>query len=263
MRALLATDGDPPAAAALTLLERLGDRDVLELSVVCVATFDLALEAAGAVGRYSPEEARRLAADVAGQAAERLREAGYRAEPVPAEGHPTVEILRHLEEGGADLAVVGGGKRTWLNQLLLGSVSTAVLQSSPCPVLVVREVRPEEGTARVLVGADGSDDAVRAAGTFAELADPTRCSVRILTVGAGAEAGHADRPAELLEEAGWTPERSVEAGHAAEVLLGYLERSDPDLVVAGARGAGTIRRTPLGSVTDKLMRQARATLVGR
>jgi nucleotide-binding universal stress UspA family protein len=235
VRALVATDGDAPASAALTLLERLGDRDELELSVMCVATFDLALEAASEVGRYSPEEARSLAADMAERATAGLREAGFRAEPVPAEGHPTVEILRHLEEGGADVAVVGGGKRTWLNQLLLGSVSTAVLQSSPCPVLVVREVRREAGTARVLVGADGSD----------------------------AEAGHADRPAELLERAGWNPERSVEAGHAAEVLLRHLERSDPDLVVAGARGAGTVRRTPLGSVTDKLVHLARATLVGR
>ncbi|HEX6330454.1 MAG TPA: universal stress protein [Actinomycetota bacterium] len=262
-RALVATDGDPPARAAITLLERLGDRAELELSVLCVASFDLAVETGVDVGRYSPEGARRLAGDVAGRGAARLRKAGFHAEPEAVEGHPTVEILRRMEDGRFDLVIMGGGKRTWLDRLLLGSVSTAVLQSSPRPVLVTRAVRDEVAQARVLVGADGSGDAARAAETFARLADPARSSVEVLTAGASDEAGHGDRPAELLRAAGWDPQTSVVQGHAAEVFLGRLASSDPDLVVAGARGAGTHRPTALGSVTDKLIREARATLVGR
>jgi nucleotide-binding universal stress UspA family protein len=183
MRALVATDGEAPAGAALTLLERLGDRSRLEVAVLCVATFDLALEAAGEVGHYAPDEARRVAGEVAGRGAGRLRAAGFVAEPLVADGDPTVEILRRLEEEGFDLAVMGGGKRRLLDQLLLGSVSTAILSSSPRPVLVVRRVRENDRVVRVLVGADGSDDAVRATRTFADLADPARSSAEVLTIG--------------------------------------------------------------------------------
>ncbi|HSJ50339.1 MAG TPA: universal stress protein [Actinomycetota bacterium] len=263
-RALVATDGDPPAQAALTLLERLGNRAELDLTVLCVATFDLALDAAGEIGHYSADAALGIAHDLAEREANRLRGAGFRAQPEVVQGHATVEILRRLEDDSADLVVLGGGKRTWLNQLLLGSVSTAVLQSSPCPVLVVREARAGGGEApRVLVGADGSDDAVRAAETFVRLADPQRCDVEVLTVGPAADAGRAERVVALLRESGWSPQTSVEPGHAAVVLLGRVGSTDPDLTVAGARGAGTVRQTPVGSVTDKLMRHARATLVGR
>jgi len=47
------------------------------------------------------------------------------------------------------------------------------------------------------------------------------------------------------------------------VLLEGAERREADLVVVGARGLGRFRAKMLGSVSDRLIRHAPATLVGR
>lgn len=275
MKILFATDGSAAAQAAATLLDRLGDRTKVLVDVLSVASFDLALSEAEARGGYSAEAARTRAADIAGRAADRLAGAGFDAGPRVAEGHPALEILRAIEEDGCDLALVGAGGRTWLGQLLLGSVSTAILQSAASAVLVVREVRETPGRRRALVGADGSEGAEHATRCLIELADPARCSALVISV-AGPESepapgtftqdaaiGHGDRLMSMLEAAGFEAERRVAEGHASQVLLEEADRGGHDLVVVGSRGGGPVRRTPLGSVSDKLVRLTRATLVGR
>jgi nucleotide-binding universal stress UspA family protein len=54
------------------------------------------------------------------------------------EGVVVDEILAHLERHPADLLVVGSRGLSTARRLLLGSVSTALVNHAPCPVLVVR-----------------------------------------------------------------------------------------------------------------------------
>ena len=54
------------------------------------------------------------------------------------EGVVVDEILTHLEEHPTDLFVIGSRGLSTAKRLLLGSVSTAVVNHAPCPVLVVR-----------------------------------------------------------------------------------------------------------------------------
>ncbi|MGI0128649.1 MAG: universal stress protein [Thermoplasmata archaeon] len=56
------------------------------------------------------------------------------------EGVVVDEILTHLEQHPADLLVIGSRGLSTAKRLLLGSVSTAVVNHAPCPVLVVRPV---------------------------------------------------------------------------------------------------------------------------
>jgi nucleotide-binding universal stress UspA family protein len=276
VRVLFATDGGQAAATAARLLERLGDRARVRIVALSVASFDLALAEAEARGGYSPQAARSRAEQIAREAADRLAEAGFEAAPVAAEGHPALEICRAIEEGGHELGLVGAGSRSWLGQLLLGSVSTAVLQSAPCSVLVVREVREDPGPVRVLLGADGSEGAEHATRILAELADPERCSVLVVAVArpGGAEPGigtfppdrattHGERLASTLASARFAVDVRVAQGHPVQVLLEEADRGGHDLVVAGSRGGGPVTRTPLGSVSDKLVRHTRAALIGR
>ena len=53
------------------------------------------------------------------------------------DGHPAAEIVRVAEEGGYDLIVAGSRGRNPVGELLLGSVSQAVVRQASCPVLVV------------------------------------------------------------------------------------------------------------------------------
>jgi nucleotide-binding universal stress UspA family protein len=147
--------------------------------------------------------------------------------------------------------------------------------------LVVRGVDGGDVSVRVLVGTDGSAGARRAAQVFSQVADPARCDVLVLAVasipafmGAGVvgddaigvqlhERAHAaaEDTATALRAAGFSVRSETADGQPARVLL---ERArDHDLVVVGSRGAGVVSRALLGSVSDKLARHARATLVGR
>jgi nucleotide-binding universal stress UspA family protein len=51
-------------------------------------------------------------------------------------GDPVDEIRREAEAGAYDVIVVGSHGRGGLAQVLLGSVSKALLEEAPCPVLV-------------------------------------------------------------------------------------------------------------------------------
>ena len=54
------------------------------------------------------------------------------------EGVVVDEILTHLEQHPTDLLVVGSRGLSTARRLLLGSVSSALVNNAPCPVLVVR-----------------------------------------------------------------------------------------------------------------------------
>lgn len=55
------------------------------------------------------------------------------------EGHPAEKLIDTAKEWQADLIIMGSHGRTGLNKLLMGSVSSAVLDHAECSVVVVRE----------------------------------------------------------------------------------------------------------------------------
>src|SRR5687767_13898973 len=69
-------------------------------------------------------------------------------------GRPASEIVMEADRFGADLIVVGARGHGTVERLLIGSVSSEVVDHADCPVLVVRTPQ----FARVLVATDGSAD---------------------------------------------------------------------------------------------------------
>jgi nucleotide-binding universal stress UspA family protein len=142
-RILLATDGSPHAEEAVKYTRDLALRDEAQV-VVVHAVFPLP----AFLGE--PERQRLISHNVvegeqvAGQAAERLREAGVDDIIVEVlEGPPASAILRVAETRQCDLIVMGSRGLGELTSLLLGSVSHRVLAHAHVPVLVVRVTEKE------------------------------------------------------------------------------------------------------------------------
>ena len=54
------------------------------------------------------------------------------------DGRPAVEIVQCAKDTGADLIVMASEGRGSVGQLIFGSTTQRVLQTAPCPVVVVR-----------------------------------------------------------------------------------------------------------------------------
>lgn len=287
MRVLFATDGGDHSAIARDLLARVADPAKVEVHVLTVNGFEFAMQRAGIHGHYSAEEAQADAQLAADEAVAALKEAGFTAEGEAIEGDEATEILRVADDRNAELVVVGSAKERWVDMVVLGSVSSSVVHGSSCPVLVVHDAPEGDGPVQVLVGTDGSEGAERSIRTFAGFADPARCEVRVLSVAPaaplppGGAAGAAipgpevadrqlegaqrtaDDAASILREAGFTAEATAAPGAPVRVLLDAVDEGGVDLVVVGARGLGRFRAKVLGSVSDRVLRKAPASLIGR
>jgi nucleotide-binding universal stress UspA family protein len=80
-----------------------------------------------------------------------LRELGIESEMKMDDGDPAEQIVAEAKTGGHDLVVVGSRGLGPVGRLLLGSVSTEVVDRSPCPVLVAgadvtERIEPTEAT---------------------------------------------------------------------------------------------------------------------
>jgi nucleotide-binding universal stress UspA family protein len=236
----------------------------------------------------SSDDKRRRATEVAARAAGSLASNGFRAETAVAEGPAGAEIIRMVERGRFDLTVLGGGSRTWIGNMLLGSVSTYVLHSSPSSTLIVHECASDKQSSRVLVGADGSSESRLAIDVFSKFADPSRCETLVASVvypperlpypypvpGGDREKEvekHLTEQAEMVAEGGaerlrreaFSARSAVLVGSPSPLLLKEAENIAADLVVVGSRGFGPIGRALMGSVSDHVSRHSRAALVAR
>ena len=197
-------------------------------------------------------------------------------------GGAAEEVIDLAEELETALIVLGSRGRGRIRRALMGSVSDSVVRHTHCPVLVVRW-KPVVFPAKILVATDGSEEAVLAAQSAADLAARTGSELHVTHVGkvlshggAGVKASYVgvevdplpagpqetlDKESkELLEaqlarmgEAGVTvTEAHLMSGRADEEIILLAEGVGADLVVVGSRGLGGIRRARLGSVSDSV-----------
>jgi nucleotide-binding universal stress UspA family protein len=140
---LFATDGSPSAEEAQREAFDLASRLDAPLLVVSVA--HVALPAVGysgygysdVVAQLTEAEHKRVK-ELLATIATKARAATLSCSTVSAEGLVVEEICRIAAERGAQLIVVGSHGWGAARRLLSGSVSTGLVHSAPCPVLVVR-----------------------------------------------------------------------------------------------------------------------------
>lgn len=276
MKILFATDGRPPATAAVELLRRLADPT--RVSVTILSAQDLATG--------MPDRLLDMGVDEAEGA---MRDAGIGVHTLRMKGDPTVCIEKTLVDDDHGLVILGAGNHSWLGRLAFGSVSTHVLHVAPVPVLVVhRAPDPSHERLHVLVGADGSESAAHAMEALASITEPNRVDIDVRTVIRVPELGFSAHPGahiptkyvedllvaekatakrhlnETLDRSrviGFDAHGSLGTGWPANDLLHFGEKKEADLIVVGARGLGTMARMTMGSVSAHVSRHAPAALV--
>jgi nucleotide-binding universal stress UspA family protein len=145
LQVLVGTDGSEDAlAAARRALELLTSDATVHLVAVAevAATVDpVAPEVTAGYSRpHEFDPARARAIDDATAALERAASAlgGVAVETYVDGGDPGPVLCERARALNADVMVVGSRGRGAIRRVLLGSVSTYLVQNAPCPVLVVR-----------------------------------------------------------------------------------------------------------------------------
>jgi nucleotide-binding universal stress UspA family protein len=136
----------------------------------------------------------------------------------------------------------------------------------------------------VVVGVDGSDQSIRAAGVAAALARSAGAHLRIVTVVrppegwwgivgspptaealgdslSNAQRNVLDRAVAQTDLEGIDYETQEEIGDPSEQLIEVCERRNADVLVVGRRGEGFFRRIVLGSVANHLAHEAPCPVV--
>jgi nucleotide-binding universal stress UspA family protein len=135
MRILLAYDGSEGAKRALEQASELVEGDGRSMTVVSVAeTVNLGRGGSNIVPVDEDSERRRELAE----AVELLSGRGVKVRAVERKGEPAAMIIDEAEKEHTELIVIGTRGLNAAKRMVLGSVSTDVVQHAPCSVLVVR-----------------------------------------------------------------------------------------------------------------------------
>lgn len=140
-RIAVAVDGSEHGNAALDVAIDLALKYGSELEILAVAPLQPVLVAPGEpfVGTPIPLTDMPRYQHIVEAAVALAEKAGLKAVTgVSTDGVVVDELLAQLEEHPADLLVVGSRGLSAGRRLLLGSISTAMVNHAPCPVLVVR-----------------------------------------------------------------------------------------------------------------------------
>jgi nucleotide-binding universal stress UspA family protein len=241
-------------------------------------------ELAGLLAEGDEERLVREAAEsVARQAHEVLDDATQREMRIVADRSPAAALQQLAVDTEAGLIVVGSSERSGLGKVLAGSVAEALLSGAPVPVAVApggyaRATRPSAGV--IGCAFDGSAEARQALRYADDLA--ARLATRIQIIGvhqpmgfggisvSGSFGYHSANDAlrqalqAALDEAS---DRLVSVAATTRRLDGPVaatliaQSADLDLLVAGSRGYGPVRRVLVGSVSRALVRDASCPIV--
>jgi nucleotide-binding universal stress UspA family protein len=268
-RVLVPLDGSQRAETALRWLHLLPARTIRVLHV-CAQEGPERTEAARyleeVVARLGPPDREWETRVVVGEPGERI--VGDAAD---------VDLIVMCTQGA------GGGGR-----LLYGSVADLVARHAPVPTLLLRGGNHPVHSVpvrRIVAPLDGSSAAERALPVAVSLARVLGAHVHLVTVLDGGDAGHGDGqsnppPGDDASTGGEdanTTQRALEQRAAAmrasdiaattEVRRGEIApellaaTTSGDLLVISTHGRGTARRWQIGSVAEKLLRQADAPVV--
>jgi len=262
---LLGYDGSTGADAMLDDLQRAGLPEALEALVLVV------------------NEEEGLAAGAARRLAATFPRWTVRAEHRT--GSPARVLMDVADAWEPDLLVVGSHGRSLAGRLLLGSVSHKLVVEARCSVRVARPARrPEDGHRRLVVGTDGSPNALAAVDMVASRHWPPGSEVRVVhaiwrdpepgetdvewhehvALAAAERAAWREQHGRALAEAACAPLRAagletslvVRAESPRRLLVEEADAWQADSIFVGATGLRPFDQFLLGNVATGVVMKA-------
>lgn len=192
-------------------------------------------------------------------------------------------IIQYCLDYQIDMVIMGTHGRTGFTRKLLGSVAEEVVRQAPCTVLTIREQVPykalEPNLNRIAVPIDFSDhsraalrDALELAKTFGAQLDlvhvieerlhPAFYNTGVFSIYDIEPDIEAKVMAELRKLFSETGDDQIETeftilhGSPAKEILHWMAPRNIDLLVISTHGLSGLERTVLGSVTERIVREA-------
>jgi len=199
-------------------------------------------------------------------------------------GAADAAILRVAEEVQATLVVTASRGLSGIARLVLGSIAERIVRYAHCSVFIAR---PHEKTQKILVATDLSESSQAAVAQAAELARKNSAELVViycldvmpspamgLTVPFGGvpiipppelieqmRTGARAGLEELVTRLGIKAEIRVLEGEAASTIVRTAESMNADLVVIATHGRTGLSRIALGSVSEKVVRAAKSSVL--
>ena len=276
MKTLLTTDGSQSAEQAIRWFSRLPIAHSESYEILTVSDY----QNYGMVPIEVHEELLRLESAHAIESFQRaekiLKEAGMGATQISCIGQPAYEITRHAKENQCDLIVVGAHGRSFLEHMLIGSISESVARHAPCSVLVVRKSKAkvaEGDPTHITVASDCSDSDRQIASQINAIHFPKNTKFNLISVIehpflieptieydaqlTRATTSSLDRLAmELSESSEYIQKVVLEKLHVSSCILNFVQTHPTDILVLGDKGRTAIGRFFLGSVSRVLLQHA-------
>ena len=189
-------------------------------------------------------------------------------------GSPAGVINDLAEKEEVDTIVVGSPHRGAVGRVVIGSVADGLLHGAPCEVIVASRgyAAEEQGPFRTIaVAYDDTLEAKAALARAEAIALACRATITVYTVSAppAVVPGASGYAPAMPPEAGAIVTRTVKAvderlaatgralsGVPGPAIVEACEEAGADLLVAGSRGYGPVRRVLLGSVSTQLAHKA-------
>ncbi len=286
MKILLAIDGSEPSFTAVAVAKGLTLPAGSEIELLTVVADDRwtygpwPIPAMAHAQRDLERAQREVLARLEGIATA-LAADGRTIRTMVRQGRAASEIVREADRFGAGLILLGARGHGAVDRILVGSVSSEVVDQADCPVLVVRA----PGLGRILLATDGSADGDLAARFLSLSGIFGTAAIKVLSVvdpgmpwwsgispvdgmvGAdvyanvvGAAERHAKKVARFTADTigsdNVEAEAALRGGDVGSTIVEKANAWHADVVAVGTRGHGALHRALVGSTSRQVLHQA-------
>lgn len=202
------------------------------------------------------------------QIASRLKKAGLETGIAVSKGDVATQIIDYAHDSRVDLIVMGTHGRSGLERFMIGSVANKMIQISDTPILLLRPTTEWRSRwsqfKRLLVTVDGSHESERILPFARALAAQFGSEVILLSVPEGQASvsyraqlqDYLQKLADAFADDGIKVQAIVTGSSPARTIVRTSEEERADLIMLATHGLGGVERLMIGSVADRVVRQA-------